>query len=75
MSEFVPITVLQPGDKGRISSLLAIGERHLRKLTVFGILPGVEIEVLQISPAYVLRVEHTQIALDQEIAKYIIVSI
>jgi Fe2+ transport system protein FeoA len=73
MEGMVSIIELKPGDRARIGSLLSVNKGHLRKLTVFGILPGVEIEVLQISPTYVLRIEHTQLALDSEIAKNIFV--
>ncbi|MEN6413751.1 MAG: FeoA family protein [Veillonellales bacterium] len=73
MKKMFSITELNPGDRARIGSLLSVNKLHLRKLTVFGILPGVEIELLQTSPTYVLRVEHTQLALDFEIAKNIFV--
>lgn len=73
MEEMVSVVKLKSGDRARIGSLLAVNKEHLRKLTVFGILPGVEIEVLQTSPTYVLRVDHTQLALDFEIARTIFV--
>ena len=53
--------------------LLSASDEKLRKLTSFGILPGVKIKMLQISPTYVVEVGHTQLALDYEIAKNIIV--
>ena len=57
----------------RVVSLLPADKSQLRKLTAFGVLPGAEIELLQTSPVYVLRIGYTQIALDYEIAKNIIV--
>jgi len=70
-----PISIVKLGvkSKGRVVSLAAVDQKHLRKLTAFGILPGIEFEILQTYPAYVLRVGYTQIALDYEIIKNILV--
>ena len=73
MIEPTSIVKLREGKNVRVVRLLPVDERQLRKLTAFGILPGVEIEILQTYPIYVLRVGYTQIALDYEIAKNIIV--
>lgn len=54
--------------------LLSVEDEKLRKLTAFGILPGVKIKILQTYPIYVLQVGHTQLALDYEIAKNIMVT-
>lgn len=54
--------------------LLPVENEKLRKLTTFGILPGVKIKILQNYPTYVLGVGHTEVALDYEIAKNIIVT-
>ena len=72
MPQGVPLTKIKPYEKVRIISL-PTNERNLRKLTSFGILPGIEVEVLQISPTYVLRIQYTQLALDLQIAQNIIV--
>lgn len=53
---------------------LLTNEEHIRKLATFGILPGVKIKILQVDPAFVLKVGFTEIALDYEIARNIIVS-
>lgn len=73
---FEPVSLLQltVGEKVRVVHLLSVDEKQLRKLTVFGILPGVEIEILQRYPVYVLKVGYTQIALDDDIAKSITVT-
>lgn len=67
------ITMLARGEKAKVITVLDGAGSHIRKLAAFGILPGVEIEILQTSPAYVLQVYHTQLALDHEIASHIIV--
>lgn len=73
MLEPISIVKLRITKKVRVVRLLPVGESQLRKLTAFGILPGAEIEILQTYPTYVLRIGYTQIALDYEIAKNIIV--
>lgn len=72
MGDLISIEQLRVGDKVRIVSLDASNKRHLRKLTSFGVLPGTEAILLQTSPAYVLALGYTQIALDAEIAKTIV---
>lgn len=74
MFEPVALIELTKGDKMRVLRLLPVSEKELRKLIVFGILPGREIEVLQRYPIYVVKVGYTQVALDDEIAKNIIVT-
>ena len=72
---FEPIAIVKLGVEKKVCvvRLLPVNKVQLRKLTAFGILPGTEIEILQIYPAYVLKIGYTQIALDYEIAKNIIV--
>lgn len=62
------VTKLKPGEKAKIVAINGQDVRGLRKLTVFGLLPGVEIEVIQTSPAYVLKIGNTELALDHEAA-------
>ena len=72
MTKGSPLVNLRRGDKAIIAALPA-DERHLHKLLVFGVLPGTEIEVLQVFPGYVIGVDNTMLALDREIAGTIIV--
>lgn len=72
MAQHMSITKLKPGESAHIVAL-PTDKSHLRKLISFGILPGVQVEVLQISPVYVLRIEYTQLAIDFAVAKNIIV--
>ncbi len=62
------VTTLKTGERGKIVAINGQDVRSLRKLTVFGLLPGVEIEIVQTSPAYVLKVGNTELALDHEAA-------
>ena len=75
MSKPISIVKIQVNKRVHVVRLLPVDEGQLRKLTAFGILPGMEIEILQTYPTYVLRVGYTQLALDYEIAKNIIVMI
>jgi len=74
MSNSISIVNLQVKSKVRVVRLLPVDEGQLSKLIAFGILPGMKIEILQTYPTYVLKVGYTQIALDYEIAKNIIVT-
>lgn len=73
MLESISIIKLGAGSKANVVGVLPVDGRQLRKLTAFGILPGAEIKIVQTYPAYVLNIGYTQIALDYEIAKNIIV--
>ena len=71
MAVKLTIQELRPGDKIKVLTVNPANKSNLRKLAIFGILPGVEVELLQVKPAYVLRIENTELALDNEIAKSI----
>lgn len=43
-------------------------EKILKKLMSMGILPGIQLEVVQTFPAYVFQAGYTQIAVDKSIA-------
>ena len=64
---------LKKGERAQIHSLLTNNEATLRKFMAFGILPGAVVEIIQISPVYVLRVDFTQVAVDSELAGKIMV--
>lgn len=74
MDQIISIVRCRKGDIVYVVRLLLTGGEHLRKLTAFGILPGTKIAILQTWPAYVLKVGCTQIALDYDIAKNIIIT-
>lgn len=73
MSVYGSILEFKAGDVIRIVELKLADNNHVRKLTAFGLLPGIELKVVQTFPAIVLLVGHSQIALDYEIARLIIV--
>lgn len=57
---------LQIGESGKIIAIHTKNEHLYRKLMNLGFFPGSEVQVLQRSPAYLLQVGFTQIALDQK---------
>ncbi len=61
----VKLTDLQPGDKARLAFMAP--EVELR-LFGFGLFPGIEIQLLQRFPSYIIRCEQTEIALETSVA-------
>lgn len=67
--EALSVDQLQAGQTASVLSLS--GSRN--KLAVFGLVPGTEITLLQRRPACVVQVGETELALDREIARRILV--
>ncbi len=63
------ITDVKKGTKGRIAYLHTMDNKKLQKLMAMGLLPGVSIQVIQKFPAYVLKIGHSQAAMDKEIVR------
>jgi DtxR family Mn-dependent transcriptional regulator len=62
------LPALQLGDRATVAYLNSTNYPRIKKLYAFGIVPGVTVELIQRSPAYVLKVEETQVALEPCIA-------
>ena len=69
-----PLTKLRTKERAVIVEVPVAG-RHLQTLLIFGVLPGVEIEVVQTFPGVVLAVGNTLLALDWETANTIWVKV
>jgi DtxR family Mn-dependent transcriptional regulator len=65
----VRLTALAEGEHARVTCLEAPGSAEARRLASLGILPGVELVLLQRTPAFVLRVGYTDLALDTGLAE------
>lgn len=65
----LPLSELAAGEKGRVAYLRTELSRRLQKLLTLGILPGVEIKLLQRFPSFVLRMGHSELAIDREMAE------
>ncbi len=67
------VTRLEAGDRARLVRLGGSGTARHNHLAAYGLVPGCEISLLQRSPAFVIRVDQTELALDAEIAEELIV--
>ena len=67
--EAISVDQLEAGQTASVLSLS--GDRN--RLAVFGLVPGTEITLLQRRPACVVQVGETELALDREIARRILV--
>ncbi len=62
------LTALEEGARGRVTCLEEPAGPAARKLAGMGVLPGVELELLQRFPAFVFRLGHSEFAVDTELA-------
>jgi DtxR family transcriptional regulator, Mn-dependent transcriptional regulator len=59
--------------KGRIAYLRTDDHRKLQKLMAMGFLPGMNVELIQTIPAYVIKIGNSEIAVDREMAETIFI--
>ena len=64
---------LRPGQQATVLCLGPTATDRHRTLTVFGVVPGATITIVQQQPACVIKVGETELALDREIAREILV--
>lgn len=64
----VPLTSLDAGETATVTCLEDTASMAARHLTALGILPGARIRAIQRSPAWILRVGYSELALDRELA-------
>jgi len=67
----VRLTALVEGQAARVTCLEDPGAPAARTLAAIGVLPGVEIVLVQRSPAFVFRMGHAEFAVDAELAGHI----
>ena len=65
---------LPPGGEARLVGFDGLREGDVRKLLAYGLVPGVRVRVVQKSPAVIVRVGGTELALDAELAAALEVS-
>jgi DtxR family Mn-dependent transcriptional regulator len=73
-SQVVPLTALAPGERGRIVYIRPRNHQRLHRLTSLGLTPGVKVTLHRRSPAFCLRYEETELAIDRDVAEDIVVS-
>ena len=64
---------LSPGEQGRITYIKPGSHSNLHQLLSFGLNPGVIVSVHRTSPAFCIKFENTELALDPDIVKNIFV--
>ena len=67
------ISQLESGTKAKVAYINTRSNSRMHQLTQLGIHPGVEVCVHQKFPVLVLKINHTQIAIDEDVAKDILV--
>jgi Fe2+ transport system protein FeoA len=67
----VRLTTLRTGDRAAVSCLEEPWTGDAARLAALGVLPGVRLRLVQRSPAYVLQLGRSQIAVDRELASRI----
>lgn len=68
-----PLQRLNRGEEAKVAYINTQTHPRLHKLMSFGIVPGVQIKLLQKSPSFVIQVDETQVALEEYIARDIYV--
>ena len=68
-----PLQRLSRGEEAKVAYINTQTHPRLHKLMSFGIVPGVQIKLLQKSPSFVIQVDETQVALEEYIARDIYV--
>lgn len=69
----VSLRELKPSEKGKITYIKPGSHSNLHQLISMGLQPGVVVTVHRTNPAFCLKYENTELALDEEIAKNIFV--
>jgi Fe2+ transport system protein FeoA len=62
------LSEVSPGTEARLLGFSGIDDDYLGRLTAYGLLPGVSIEVLQRFPAIIVGVYQAELALETELA-------
>lgn len=62
------LATLAPGQSGCVTCLREPGGALAATLAALGVLPGIEVQVVQRFPAFVLRLGHAEIAVDETLA-------
>ncbi len=72
--QVVPLTELEPGERGRILFITPRSHGRLHRLASLGVTPGTVVELHQRRPAFCFRFEGTELAVEEDVARDIHVS-
>ena len=71
--DILPLSDLPVGNTATVVSIESSSPSRLQRLSVYGIVPGTDLRMLQRLPAHVIACGHTTIALDEEVTRAITV--
>ena len=69
----VSLSELKPSESGRITYIKPGSHSGLHQLIALGLNPGVQVTVHRASPAFIIKFENTELAMEKEIARDIYV--
>ncbi len=69
----ISLDKLKPSEKGKITYIKPGSHSNLHHLISIGLQPGVVVTVHRINPAFCIKFENTELAMDREVAKNIFV--
>jgi DtxR family Mn-dependent transcriptional regulator len=72
-SLIMPLSEMERSQKGRIAYINTKEHEKLKKLLAMGVLPGIQINLIQKFPSYVFQIGQTRFAVDKEIAEAVYV--
>lgn len=71
--EYRSLIELPVGSKKNIVFICTARSDYLQKIITMGLMPGMHIEILRKFPTFLCRIGYSEVALDDEIAKIIMV--
>lgn len=69
----VSLKELHPGEKGKIAYIRPGSHSNLHQLMSIGLQPGIVVSVHRVNPAFCIKFEETELAIDEELASNIFV--
>lgn len=69
----VSLNELKPGEKGKIAYIKPGSHSNLHQLMSIGLQPGIAVSVHRVNPAFCIKFENTELAIDEELAGNIFV--
>jgi DtxR family Mn-dependent transcriptional regulator len=74
-SRGIPLASLRPGTRGRIARVARDLTGRAERLAVLGVTPGATVRVLQTFPGIVFECDQTEMAVEREVARAILVDV
>ncbi|MEI6425235.1 MAG: FeoA domain-containing protein, partial [Lentisphaerota bacterium] len=68
-----PLSEFSPGQCGKIAYIHTRDDSKLQKMMAIGVIPGMQIKLLQSFPSFLFELGNSQFAVDESIAKEIFV--